>query len=325
MIKKIVFIIGLISSLNADMISIFNDIGKALTEKENKNVKKVDNWLNTKLIEIENQFNNKYLLAVEGKIEEIDDSKFENVKKMLPDLKSYDYQKSSMKDNSEYCDSLQMTIEDFILTQKIINSIFDKYNSELLKDIQSYPIYEYQEANNIKDIPYDKFASYQLKKMFYSKYPKYENYLPILKNFEENLKSFQNEIIEYSYNFEEKLFLNKINKLDNNINQIEEEELAKIIYDEGFEPKKDILYKMGKMRILQALNNGFLVQSEYGSAIKSTIFIESSKKFVDNKILNDSAYYLIFKGNVKYQSLIGIKTVYAFKLFDIKKDYYFFD
>lgn len=325
--KIIILIASLISALNADVLNVFSDIAKSLTEKEaNQNVKNVTAWFDSKIIEIENKFNNQYLLAMDGEINMIDKVKLDNLNNGFEALATYDYKKKSMAENSNYYDSLTQAIEDITLTKEAINSIFNSYNTELTRDKQYFSIYEYANENNLKDIPHDKLASYQLKKMFFAKYPQQEKYILSLDNFELKLNEFSNEISNYSYDFEEKLFLKKIQKINSNIKSINDDTLEEMVTGDNFEPQNNILYRLGSMKTFQSTSNGFLAHSQHDKNLDIIVFIESSKKFVDNKVFDDTNYYVTYKGIMQYKSLLGTKkTIHSFKLVDVKNDYYFFE
>lgn len=326
--KRIILIASLISALNADIMKVFSDIAESLTEKEaNQNVKNVTAWFDSKIIEIENKFNNQYLLVVDGEINMIDKVKLDNFNNGFDKvLAAYDYKKKSMAENRDYYDSLTQAIEDVTLTKETINSIFNSYNRELTRDKQYFHIYDYANENNLKDIPHDKLASYQLKKMFFAKYPQQEKYILNLDNFELKLNEFSNEISNYSYDFEEKLFLKKVQKINSNIKSINDDTLEEIVTSDHFEPQNNILYRLGSMKTFQSTSNGFLAHSRYDKSLDIIVFIESSRKFVDNKVFDDTNYYVTYKGIMQYKSLLGTKkTIHSFKLIDVKNDYYFFE
>ena len=70
---------------------------------------------------------------------------------------------------------------------------------------------------------------------------------------------------------------------------------------------------MGYMQAMQTIGEGIFMTQSIPSAYNKTAFLYTNENFVDGQIFDE--YYAYYVGNRKYQSLVGPKNVYAFKLF----------
>jgi len=123
--------------------------------------------------------------------------------------------------------------------------------------------------------------------------------------------TIQSDIYNYSYAFEQKAF-KKANGL---VYKSGESPLLWLLnkrdWYPSWKPEKGYYYNLEGMVAMQSTNNGILMTGYIPGS--KTAFLYTNTDFVDGASLN--GFYVIYVGTYKYQSLLGLRNIYAFKLF----------
>ena len=218
------------------------------------------------------------------------------------------YDKNNMQKSFEMFDSMQ----NFIFDSDIVKLLYEGqghgfvYNTLTGKDLGFIGV--------IGTIDNDKqYKAYAVKNI--KLVEEYENVrIPISLEIEK----YANDIFDKweKKNHEELLKRTKTNGYCGDIYSNQYVELSTYL-NLNLNPNKDCIYRVGELKVLQVLEGGILVAGYdrgYGTTSNSIAFIYTNKKHVDNQIISSGHVY--YSGRYSYISLLGKRTVNAFKAID---------
>jgi len=97
----------------------------------------------------------------------------------------------------------------------------------------------------------------------------------------------------------------------------EENALSTLMVNPQWKPEQGYLYSLRDMTTIQTIDKGILMKPYMHMYMHltydKTIFLHTNKNFVDGQLLE--GHYAYYTGTFKYQSFVGTRNVYAFKLF----------
>lgn len=125
------------------------------------------------------------------------------------------------------------------------------------------------------------------------------------------LGRIQNQIYEYSQGVEQK----SLNKNNGIVFKASNRPLLWLLNDTGWrpawKPEPGYYYSLDGMVSMQTADGGVLLTGAIPGG--KNVFLYTNQNFVDSESL--AGHFATFAGYYKYQSLLGMKNVYAFKLF----------
>lgn len=139
-------------------------------------------------------------------------------------------------------------------------------------------------------------------------------YLNILAE-KERLNCLYNHIYDKAYQYEFDLFSKLTGYIYHSTQNTLENNLSSLLFDGNWEPTSGFLYSLHQMNVFQSIEGGVLIRSNIiiPGYDNKTFFLYTNKNFVDGQTLQ--GLYAYFVGIKKYQSLVGQRNVYAFKVY----------
>lgn len=124
--------------------------------------------------------------------------------------------------------------------------------------------------------------------------------------------TIQREIYTRSYSTEHEQLI-KTTGMDINLKS----SLAELLINPSWQPEAKMIYGLDNMKSFQTHKDGILMTTDSLYGVTKNAFLYTKENFVDGQKL--AGKFASYAGTYKYKSLTGLRNVYAFKSYDLKK------
>jgi hypothetical protein len=126
------------------------------------------------------------------------------------------------------------------------------------------------------------------------------------------ITAIQREVYSSSYSAEHEQLV-KTTGVDINLKS----SLAELLFNPSWQPEDRMMYGLDNMKSFQTHKDGILMTTENLYGVSKNAFLYTKDNFVDDQKLTGK--FAIYAGTYKYNSLTGLRNIYAFKSYDLKK------